>query len=222
MKVFELNRDGGLLLDVIRRQRATEAARTGLHVSTICDDIIKTIDRRRYDKEISPTSTIAFQEIGNVLEDVLAARLRRRLRGWVKPDPRADSRGVVGSPDGYRRGSRTIDEVKATWVTEGIESKNPFVRLHRGRVVEESLKFFRYRIQATHYAYIWKADRICLHVLFVNGNYRPPFPNFRTFVIALTERDKRRNAEYLWRHAMDRQWLKNKNGIWITTPPVAA
>lgn len=54
-----------------------------------------------------------------------------------------------------------------------------------------------------HYAYMWDADRIHFHVLFVNGNYRPPFPNFRTFTLAVSKADKRRNAEFLWGHAED-------------------
>lgn len=217
MRLFELDRSGGVLGRILRRQRAREAVRTGLHVSTICDDWVKTLDAKRYEREINATSVLAFQEVGNTLEDVLAKALSARVRGWTKPRPRQDRRGVWGSPDGVIARQHTIDEIKATWITEGVQAadsktgkaQSPFVVIgRRGRIQEESLKFTRYRMQATHYAYMWGADRIRFHVLFICGNYRPPFPNPRTFILRLTEKDKQHNAELIWQHAEDRGWLK--------------
>lgn len=201
-------------MDAIRKARSREEKREGLHVSTICDDIIKTVDRKRYEKEINETSVIAFQEIGNALEDVIAAALSRRIPGWRKPAPRADRRGVIGSPDGLREGSRTIDEIKATWVSEGTPDRHPFVVTdQQNRIIQESLKFWRYRMQATHYAYIWGANRIVFHILFVNGNYRPPFPNVRELTLRVTEADKLTNAKQLWGHAEDRGWLPRGKAV---------
>lgn len=220
MRLIELTDDGGALMRIIRRQRAAEEQRVGLHVSTICDDYLKTLDAKRYAKEINQTSVFAFQEIGNALEDAIQRELRRRVRGWRKPLPRRDARSVIGSPDGYSARLRRIDEVKATWVSEGTEERNPFVVIGRkGELVEESLKFQRYRMQATHYAYMWGATSIRLHILFINGNYRPPFPNFRTITVRLTPEDKRHNAFLLWQHAEDRGWLKRQGNRWLTFPP---
>jgi hypothetical protein len=223
VRLYEHDADsGGLLLKAIRRTRSQEPNRSGLHVSDICDDLLKTLDPKRYEKEINATSILGFQEVGNALEDVIAEALARRIPGWHKPDPRSDDRGVIGSPDGFvaRRRNRTIDEVKATWITEGIPERNPFVTTDDvGRIVHESLKFWRYRIQATHYAHMWNAERIRFHILFVNGNYRPPFPNFRTLTLKLTPRDRRDNAHLLWQHAEDRGWLEKHRGRWITHPP---
>lgn len=221
MRAYELSNNGGMLMKILRRQRAQEAARTGLHVSTICDDYLKTLDRRRYDKEISTTSILSFQEIGNCLEDALARELRRRLPGWRKPNPRSDARGVTGSPDGDSTRQRTIDEIKATWVSEGTPERNPFVVIDEdsGQLVEESLKFMRYRMQAMHYAFMWGYNRIRFHILFINGNYRPPFPNPRTIVLRVTDEDLQHNAFLLWQHAMDRGWLRRERGRWVHYPP---
>lgn len=205
MRVFETHRDGGLLVEAIRHARSQETPRTGVHVSTICDALVRSMDRKSYAQKISDTSTLGFQETGNAVEDVLAARLRERIPGWHKPRPRADERGVIGSPDGARprrdnrRLARVIDEVKATWVKEST-----YLELGpHGEIITESLKFYRHRIQAMHYAYIWGAERIYLHVLFMCGNYRPVFPSFRTFKIVVTPRERRENALLLWQHAED-------------------
>lgn len=241
MKVYELHHDGGMLMRAIRRSRSQEGTRTGLHVSDICDDFIKQIDKKRYEQEINEVSTLGFQEIGNALEDVVGEALQTRFRGWCKPDPRHDERGVIGSPDGYlhpragrhRRAASlrpggTIDEIKATWVSEGLQAedskdgqaRNPFIVVDgEGRLVEESLKFTRYRMQATHYAYMWGAVRIRFHILFVAGNYRPPFPNSRTITVLLSEKDKRDNAHLLWQHAEDLGWLVKDGRRWITNHP---
>lgn len=220
MRLIELDNDGGAMMRILRRHRAQEEKRTGLHVSTICDDYLKALDPKRYGKEINETSVIGFQEFGNALEDVIARELSSRIRGWRKPDPRSDERGVVGSPDGVCPGQRRIEEVKATWVSEGTPDRNPFVVIGRkGELVEESLKFMRYRMQATHYAYVWGYDCIRFHILFVNGNYRPPFPNPREIIVRLTQKDKEHNAFLLWQHAEDRGWLRKRNGVWRIHPP---
>lgn len=208
MRLYEFNRDGGLLLEAIRHARTLEAQRTGLHVSTICDDMVQTLYPRYARGEFTDVQRLLFQELGCTVEDVVAEVLKRKYRDWQKPEPRADRDGVIGSPDGWRPRSRTIDEVKLTWVSEGTPEKKPFVLTDaRGRILEESAKFWRYRIQGTKYADMWGADRVVYHVVFVTGNNRPPFPNAREFVLALKRRDKRDNSAMLRQHAVDRGML---------------
>lgn len=208
MRLYEHNQDGGWLMAAIRRQRAAEAARTGLHVSTICDDIYKTIDPKRFSAEIPETSRLLFQELGNAVEEIIAAELTRTYRDFEKPAPRQDSRGIWGSPDGWTPRSRTIHEIKLAWISE-----TDFVTVDRsGRVVAESDKFFRFRLQAMKYGSpdMWDARRIKLHVVFVNGKYPrgAPFPNAREFTLVPTAEDYETVNNQLWTHAEDRQWLK--------------
>ena len=103
MRVFELDRDGGLLKRAILRQRELGPQwQEGLHVSTICDAICKAIDPKGYSTEIGENQRLAFQELGNAIEDVIAGALAARIPGWVKPEPRQDADGLWGSPDGWR------------------------------------------------------------------------------------------------------------------------
>lgn len=208
MRLFELNRDGGLLLDAIRHARAREAKRTGLHVTDICDDMMQMLYPRYAKNTFTEVQRLLFQELGCTVEDVIARMLKRKYRDWQKPEPRADADGVIGSPDGWRPRTRTIDEVKLTWVSEGLPDRKPFVLTDaRGHILEESAKWWRYRIQGTKYADMFEADRVVYHVVFVTGNNRPPFPNAREFTLALTPRDKRENSAMLRQHAVDRGFL---------------
>lgn len=193
MKVFELQRTGGLIVDAINAARALEAPRTGVHCSTIVNDILRRLDPKKYDREMAESTRLGFQEVGNVVEDVIARELTRRLRklaGWAKPIPKV-YRGIWGSPDGWTEASRTIDEIKATWVSE--------------RDFLQSDKFDGYMFQSLFYADAWDARRIRLHVLFINGAYPKgaPFPSPRSFTIIPSSAEKRANTNRLVQHGID-------------------
>src|SRR5258708_1932734 len=194
IRVLELDRDGGLIGRLLADARAAEAPRTGLHVSTVIRDKLRMLEPRKYGVQGAPIGTtgLAFQEVGNVLEDIVSAGLRARIRGWVKPDPRAHH-GLIGSPDGYRARTRTIDEIKATWV--------------KASTFLDSMKLRAYLWQLLFYMEAWDADRGLLHVLFVCGNYGPPSPIPQTFVVRASRRAKCENREALVQHARDKGWL---------------
>lgn len=189
IRIHELNPRGGALIRALAAARAAEAPRTGLHVSTICDDMHRLMAPKAFGATIPTETRLAFQECGNVFEDALAAQLRSRF-GWVKPAPRTHH-GIIGSPDGYSPMSRTIDEVKMTWVSE------------RGFL--DSLKFQRYLWQSLFYADAFDAIRIRLHVLFVCGDYRPPFPQSRQYTVRFDPSDTNANTQRLIQHATDRR-----------------
>lgn len=206
MRVTELEPAGGEIVRIIRRQRAKEAARTGLHVSTIVQDILACTNPAKFGSARKPLPegvAFAYQEFGNVLEDVLARQLARRLGLWTKPEPRV-YRGIWGSPDGWDPRTRTIDEIKATWVSE-----TDFVTTDEtGLVIDESEKFMAYRLQFSFYDLAWDARRVRLHVLFINGKYPRgggPIPSTRTFTIRQSDAEKERNFRQLAIHARDRK-----------------
>lgn len=208
MRVIELNHTGGDIARTIQRQRRREAARTGLHVSTIIQDILRTLAPRKYNRATAAETMFAYQEFGSVFEDLLARQLARRLRLWVKPDPRT-YRGIIGSPDGWDQRTRTLDEIKATWVSE----TDFFTADARGHIVEESEKFMAYRLQFLFYALAFRARRVKLHVLFINGKYPRgggPIPSLRTFIFRFSQRELDENYRQLAVHAVDRGWLHRK------------
>lgn len=201
MIVIEQDREQNIILTGVRRSRAEEAARTGLHVSSIIDDMMGYMDstRDRSREAIDEVTGLAFQELGNALEDIMAEGLGRRIPGWTKPAPRT-YRGITGSPDGYSPRARAIDEIKCCWKKSGKE----FIELDsRGNVLSEGVKFTGYVMQVLFYMKLWDAVRGRLHVLFVAGNYKPPFPEPRTFLLKPTQREIDDNFSRIYQHALD-------------------
>lgn len=198
LSLIETDRSGGMLMRALERARAQEEARTGLHCSTIVNDIAKTLDPKRYAKEQtadSARSSLLFMELGTLHETVMARELQTRHgTAWVKPEPRC-YHGVWCSPDGWHAPSKTIDEIKLTWVSE--------------RDFEESSKLRIYTYQSLEYALAWGAERIRLHVGFVCGGYPggSPVPTSRTFILRWQHGVREANDRMLRQHAKDRGWL---------------
>lgn len=202
MRAFEFAPlSGGEIVRIIQRQRKKEAARTGLHVSSIVQSLLKDLSPAKYTRDFPDETAFSYQEAGNVIEDLMARQLARRMKRWHKPDPRT-FRGIVGSPDGYDPVSRTIDEIKVTWVSE----TDFFILDSRGHVDHESEKFMAYRLQFLFYALAFGARRVRLHVLFINGKYPRgggPIPSARTFVFTFTQQELESNFQQLALQAHD-------------------
>jgi hypothetical protein len=200
LSIVEPFRSGGMLTDAIKRVRQLAPPRTGLHCSTIVNDIIQTLYPRKR-LAFLEEETLAYQEFGNVIEDVLATGFQLRNPQWTKPSPRC-SRGIWCAPDGWDPVTRTIDEIKATWTSE--------------KDFEDSPKLHGYLLQALEYAYVWNATRLRLHVFFVNGNWRPPVPRPRTFIVRWQPGALEHNDSILRQHAVDKGWLTHGK---VTYPP---
>lgn len=224
MRITILPREQSIFLQMVRRQRETEAARTGLHCSTIIHDIAKSSLPSLFSDGIDEATGLTFQELGNAIEDIVADGLCRRFPGWSKPDPIL-YRGVWCSPDGWSPRVATIDEVKVLWKSEVSKSDGRFVTTDQcdvrrpkleagsGEIVEESAKFVLYKMQvlfymvAARWRYRTRDVRGRLHALFINGNYTPPFPDPVTLVLRPTDYELDSNEELIIQHARDREWL---------------
>lgn len=198
-----------VVLDGIRRFRRTEEKRTGLHVSTVISDILLAMEPKRanYDA-IEETTSLAFQELGSALEDVVAEALRHRIPGWAKPEPRT-YRGITGSPDGFSPRARAIDEIKLCWRSE----KDFFETDEREQLVEESVKFTGYKMQVLFYMKLWHAVRGRLQIVFVTGKGHPPFPTLVPLLLKPTQDEIDGNFEMIRQHAIDRRWLKRDGTV---------
>lgn len=191
--------EGGVIGQILQRRYATEPPRTGLHCSTILEDMMRALYPSKYKRDdtgITDAQRFALWEFGNAYEDVIAAELTRRYPRFEKPAPRTKG-GIVFSPDGWRAGTRTIDEIKSTWV-----SRRDFL---------DSPKFLYYLYQGMCYAHVWRARRIRYHILFVVADYRhrAPFPMPMTATVTW-ENDMdvpRMYYDQVRQHARDRQWL---------------
>lgn len=199
VKWRELDQAGGFLVRAIERARAQEPARVGVHCSTIVNDILKTMDPKTYAQEFEAETSLLFQDLGNAFEDRMALYLRAVDPTWEKPKPRQGPQSIWGSPDGWSRRGQTIDEIKLTWKSE--------------REFQSSLKFFGYEIQSLFYADVWGAERIRLHICFVNGGGREKYafgPASHTYYARPTKAEKQVNTTMLLQHAKDRGILADE------------
>lgn len=206
MQIHELSEDTVLWQAICAEQKSTTLARArGLHLSTITNDIAATV----YPKEFwyltrdadAPTefddNTRATFEAGHVIEEMIANVMARRA-GWVKPEPRQSFEGIWCSPDGYAQSTGTLDEMKATW-----KSSKDFVG---------SAKWLLYLWQVLSYAHVYQAKRIRLHIMHMNGDWRPPRPvPPKTYIIRPSPSDIAANWNMVTQHAKDRGWLRTKS-----------
>lgn len=202
MKIVELSEDTAMWRAICATQQAATSARAGgLHLSTITNDIAATVYPKEFwylkrDGDTPPEfdeRTRATFEVGHTVEDMLAATLSTRL-GWVKPEPRRSAEGIWCSPDGWSAGTGTLDEMKATWKS--------------ARDFQGGAKWQLYVWQMLAYAHVFKAKRVRLHVLHMNGDWRPPRPMPpKTYILRPTARDISENWAMLTGHAKDRGWL---------------
>lgn len=83
--------------------------------------------------------------------------------------------GVVGSPDGVsKKPVRMLEEFKATW-----KSKRNYG--------QDILRNIPWIWQMQGYCHMLGLTRARLHVLWVNGGYAPPSPEYRTYLIEFTK-----------------------------------
>lgn len=211
-------RERSILIQAIRSVRDKEPARTGVHLSTIVNDMIRSQETKTR-PEMDEATMLTFQEVGNVVEDIIAAGLAARYPGWTKPRPKT-YRGIICSPDGWSPRAFCIDECKAVWKSECSKSEGPFVTLDTmdlratrleegsGTIVAESAKFTGYKIQTLGYMKAWGATRARLTVLFMNGNYNPPFPDPVTFLLRPSQQELDDNWNLIEQHGRDMGLLK--------------
>lgn len=194
------------------RERMVEPTRQGLHLSTIVNDIAASMEPSRVPFEAYDTTALSFQAIGVMIEDVVAGELRRRAR-WSKPVPRT-YRGIICSPDGVRESDEAtiVDEIKVRWGScrefigvDGVYTA--FETYEVGELTAESATFIKYRMQLLFYMSAWDATDGELHILFLNGTFRPPFPKPVTIRLFPTRQELHDNADLIVQHARDRGWL---------------
>lgn len=198
MKIIELSDDTAMWQGIQHLQRANDVKRgTGLHLSTILQDIAATVYPRDFsvrDAGAEPEAQARmYWEVGNVLEDVMALSLSARVKTWGKPEPRQVD-GVWCSADGHDAKTKTIDEIKLTW-----KSSREFVGSPKWQV---------YTWQVLGYMHVWRATRGRIHVLHLNGDYRPPAPaRPKTYILRPSEAEVQENWAMIVGHAKDRGWL---------------
>lgn len=211
MQIHELSTDTRLWQAICAEQQASSEARAkGLHLSTITNDIAATVYPKEFwylvrDSETPPeydARTRATFEAGHVIEEIIAQHMAKRA-GWSKPSPQFEPVGkgrharIWCSPDGYTLATRTIDEMKATWKSSRDFRSTP--------------KWQLYLWQVLGYMYAFGATRARLHVMHMNGDWRPPRPEPpKTYIVTPSRKEIDENWAMIVQHARDRGWLRQQ------------
>lgn len=90
---------------------------------------------------------------------------------------------VFGTPDGYSADSPpVVEEFKATW-------KSKFTYGLKENLLGEKGKLWMWQLLGNCYA--MNCNRARLHILWVNGTYRPPCPEYWVYEFEFTEKEKK-------------------------------
>jgi hypothetical protein len=181
MVIREVERGGGVIVRAMKaRQQEADRQRAkfaGPHYSSLVNDYVDQVYPRKY-PELPDKQRVSLYELGDVIEELIADELRKRS-GFEKPTPKR-YKGVWFSPDGWSPASKTIDEVKGTRLSSAKVLRRPDGLIDG---IEDSPKLLKHVLQLKGYMFVWQARRGRLHEMFLNGNWRPPFPDPRTFVL---------------------------------------
>lgn len=175
----------------------------GVHLSGIIRAVLQHLGKLKLDEEerdLMPLCMAVGMAWENWVVGLDAATKRWRIK-WQPGEWEKD--GVFGTPDGRGRHieykakvlagghikksqseSECLDEFKCTWKSEHT----------RKNIVEETL--WVWQLAANCYALGLEVAR--LHVLWVNGDYRPPTPKYMVY----TMRFDRSELEQFWRNVV--------------------
>lgn len=106
-----------------------------------------------------------YSELGFIFETLLEQSWKERL--GIRPGE-IECEGVVGSPDGLSVSpyGPCIEEYKCTWSSS---KKQPH---------EE----WRYMMQVKAYCYMTGVKTVLFRILYINGDYKPPMPQYKTYL----------------------------------------
>ena len=194
MKILELKEDKFLLSDVFpRRPEGQDPIRTaGVHLTNVIQDIMETAQMM---KTASGTSWIQSDlelagEVGFMWEEVLSQALKERLPcriGEVFLD------GITMSPDGVElEGDESIlSEYKVVWASS------------RRSPVEN----FKWMCQVKGYCKALGMTKVRMYILYINGDWKPPKPQYKCFLITFSQLEIDENWSMLINHAKAKRWL---------------
>lgn len=167
-----------------------------LHLSTIIRDLEETCGKESTFDE----ADLAFFRAGGFLWEHAfglghrEAVLQNHECEIIRPGE-WEREGIVGSPDGIRADPYRIVETKCTW---------------RSMRKLDSLEkhFWGWTVQMMAYCSMIGSTEAELHVFFVCGNYRPPFPAVRSLLLEFDEQELMENWRMVTGHARRMGWLR--------------
>lgn len=195
MKLVELS-EMELSVDMFpRRKDGEDPVRSeGIHLTDIIRDLMETSGMS---KTVSGTMwgndelELAAQA-GFLWEDLLSLAMKDRLPcriGEIQLD------GISMSPDGIEiddNGEVVLSEYKLVWSS----SRRP------------PTDNFKWMSQIKGYCRGLELTKVHMRIFYLNGDWKPPMPQYKGFRIEFTPLEIQENWELLTRHAHRRGWIK--------------
>lgn len=158
----------------------------GLHVTDIIRDIEERFTRRptpaggEWDLELAG-------ELGFMFERQMEAEIDAVRPGEVELD------GISMSPDGIEEidGDTRLVEYKVTWRS----------------IKKDPTETPKWLMQTKAYCHALGLDTAVFHILYLCGNWKPPSPIYRQYIIWYTQQELQENWDMLVNHARSKEWL---------------
>lgn len=174
---------------------ATDTVRSlGVHVTDLIALVIKKIDPDLYAAEYDPLTRENWMHAGFLWERVLT-RVFQPDHALRASELYVD--GVYLTPDWIEYEDNgvvpmlLVGESKATWKTaRGFDQPTPAAGL-------DMIKFLAWKLQIMAYCYAVQMLAARLHVLFINGEYRPEIPEVRSYLLEFAQHELDENWQML-------------------------
>ena len=194
VKILELKEDEFLLFNVFpRRPEGQDPVRTkGVHLTDVIRDLMETAQMM---KTASGSTWVQSDlelagEIGFMWEEVLSEALKERLPcriGEMGLD------GITMSPDGVEmeEDEPILSEYKVVWASS------------RRSPVDN----FKWMCQVKGYCKALGMTKVRMYILYINGDWKPPKPQYKRFLVTFTQLELDETWEMLLAHARGKEWI---------------
>ncbi len=163
----------------------------GLHLSAILKSMMAKLEPARFNTG-KPMDMLRV-EAGFAFERMMERGLRAKFPHYDRPGEYTRD-GIAFSPDGYDSDTRTLYELKCTWMS----SKDAPL----------DKRFWHWLVQIKAYCYVLECFSAVLVAFFVNGDYRDSGPQLRAWRLEFNARELAENFSMLTNFARAEGLLK--------------
>lgn len=170
------------LIDTLARGDHGTPRTSGVHQSGIIQALLQAMDPNRYANPVTEQAKSVYFAAGFAFEQVVEGALLTALEDRIAENLMAAmeverpgeiaSEGILQSPDGLEFDTETVHEFKLTWMSS------------REGIAGPGAKKWLWQIQGYLHTLGW--TKAILWVLWVNGGYAPPVPQFMAYQLEFT------------------------------------
>lgn len=181
---------------------------SGTHLSGVIRFIAQSLGLLRVEATFKDSASAKAENKNSILQDVDEGEFPLRMalgmaweewaaglwEGMFWQPGEIERDGIFGNPDGmseltydtgrFRESLRVIEEFKLTWKSEYNYGKDKFLTSN-----------WLWRTQGQGYCSMEHSGitHVRYHILWVNGDYRPPQPSYKTYLVRFSEKELESN-----------------------------